>query len=159
MGGKTPERVKIWEEHRAESYQGAVTPWDFNQIVGWVRLYAWPGNIRAYLFLERTHDQNIAPKKSFVTRRGNFIEIYVFPEQSNEEILANLKKNILAQAAANSRLRRLYVDTGVLDTLGPLINGIGLTKSPSSGPASRAPRFGVEKRPLSAIRDGPLGLR
>ena len=125
MGGKTPERVKIWEEHRAESYQGAVTPWDFNQIVGWIRLYAWPGNIRAYVFLVEERMIRIMRQKTFVTRRGNFIEIYVFPEQSNEEILANLKKNILAQAAANSRLRRLYVDAGVLDTRWDLIS-IGL---------------------------------
>jgi hypothetical protein len=131
MGGKTPELVKIWKEHRAESYQRAITPWDFNQIVGWIRLFAWPRNIRGYLFFVRERVTGIMRQRTFVTRRGNFIEMNVFLEQTNEEIIAKLKKTILAQAAANSRLRRLYVDTGVLDTLGPHIDWIGLTKSPS----------------------------
>jgi hypothetical protein len=129
IGGRTPERVKIWEEYRADSYRRTVTLWDFNQIVAWLRLYAWSGNIRAYLFFVRESMAKIMRHKTFNTSRGNFIEMHVFPKQSNEEILAKLKKLILAQAAANSRLRRLYVDMGVLDVLGPHIDWIGLTKS------------------------------
>lgn len=135
-GGRTPERVKIWEEHRADLHQRMVTLWDFNQIVGWLRLYAWSGNIRAYLFFVRERVTKLMRHKTFRTERGNFIEMRVFPEQSNEETLAKLKKTILAEAAANSRLRRLYVDMGVLDVLGPRIDWIGLTK-----PQSQKPHF------------------
>jgi hypothetical protein len=62
--------------------------WDFNQIVGWLRLYAWSGNIRAGLFFVREPITKIMREKTFDTRRGNFIEMYVFPKQSNEKILA-----------------------------------------------------------------------
>ncbi len=141
VGGRTPERVKIWEKHREDLYQRAVTLWDFNQVVGWIRLYAWPGNIRAYLFFPRERVTKIMRRKTFETRRGNFIEMYVFPEQSNAEILSKLKKTILAEASANSRLRKLYVDTGVLDVLGPHIDWIGLTKSRERRPVFQKDRF------------------
>ena len=50
LGGRTPERSKIWEEYRQREYVAATTLWDFNEIVDWIRLYAISGNIRAYLF-------------------------------------------------------------------------------------------------------------
>jgi hypothetical protein len=35
---------------RRDWFEREARPWDFNQIVGWIRLYAWRGNIAAYLF-------------------------------------------------------------------------------------------------------------
>jgi hypothetical protein len=134
LGGRTPERVKISEDCRAEAYRRAITLWDFNQIVGWIRLYTWPENIRAYLFLPNERITKIMRRKTFSTRRGNFIEMRVFPEQSNKEILTKLKKAILSEVAERSRLRSLYVDMGVLDVLGPHINWISLTKSRTQKP-------------------------
>src|SRR6266568_429974 len=125
--GKTPERMKIWEDYRKHSLRQMTTFWDFNQIVGWIRLYTWPSNIRAYIFSAKERITKVMRRKTFDTRRGNFIEMRVFPNQSNEEILAQLRARILAEVAERRRLRRLYVDLGVLDTLGPHIDWIGLT--------------------------------
>jgi hypothetical protein len=130
LGGRTPERVKIWDEHRERSYSDMTTKWDFNEIVGWIRLYTWPGNIRAYLFFVKERITKVMRRKTFDTRRGNFIEMRTYPEQSNEEILVELRARILAGVAEHRRLRRLYVDLGVLDVLGPHIDWIGLTKPP-----------------------------
>ncbi len=130
LGERTPERVKIWDDHRQRSYAQMTTLWDFNEIVGWIRLYTWPGNIRAYLFFMKERITKVTRHKTFDTGRGNFIEMRVFPNQSNEEILSKLKARILAEVAESRRLRRFYVDTGVLDTLGPHIDWIGLTKPP-----------------------------
>ena len=82
-GGKTAERVRIWEDYRRDAYQRVVTIWDFNEVVGWIRLYAWTGNIRAYLFFCKERITRVLRRKIFETRRGNLIEMYVFPEQSN----------------------------------------------------------------------------
>ena len=65
VGGRTPERVKIWEKHREDSYQRAVTLWDFNQVVGWIRLYAWPGQYQGVSILPEGN----ALRKSCVARR------------------------------------------------------------------------------------------
>jgi hypothetical protein len=151
LGGRTPERVKIWQNYRESAYGRAVTLWDFNQIVGWIRLYTWPGNIRAYLFLTRERVTKVMRRKTFHTKRGNFIEMNVFPNQSNAEILEKIKESILAVMAGHHRLRRFYVDMGVLDVLGPHIDWIALTKPPAP-PAFDPERFwadfgAAQKRP------------
>src|SRR5262249_33459021 len=64
LGGKTPERVKLWEDYRQDMYRSKITVWDFNEIVGWIRLYAWPGNIRAYLFLVKERITKVMLHKS-----------------------------------------------------------------------------------------------
>jgi hypothetical protein len=144
MLGKTPEQEKDFDDFRQEWFRREGRPWDFNQIVGWIRLYTWPGNIRAYLFFVSERITKVMRRKRFITKRGNFIELRVFPEQSNEEILTNLKSTILEAAAGNSRLRRLSVDTGILDVLGPYIDWISLTKSRIQEPRFEMDRFWAE---------------
>jgi hypothetical protein len=128
-GGRTEERVTIWENYRAESHGSVVTLYDFNQIVGWIRLYAWPGKVRAYLFMPRERVSKALRCKTFETRRGNFVEFCVFPDNSNKEIFVKLKTRILAEVANHSRTRGLHVDLGVLNILGPHIDWVGLTQT------------------------------
>jgi hypothetical protein len=127
--GERPEKEKVLADHRNDWFRREGMPWDFNQIVGWIRLYTWTGNIRGYLFFASERITKVMRRKKFITKRGNFIKIRVFPEQSNEEILTTLKTTILAKVAEHTRLHRFYVDMGVLDVLGPHIDWIGLTKS------------------------------
>jgi hypothetical protein len=122
LDGRMPERVQRWENYRSELRSRMVIPWDFNEIIGWIRLYTWPGNIRAYLFSTRERITRVMRRKTFETRRANFIEMRVYPNETNHEILVGLKARILAGITEHRRLHRAFVDTGVLDTLGPHID-------------------------------------
>jgi hypothetical protein len=133
-GGRYPDRIKIWEDHRRKAYGRAGALWDFNQIIGWIRLYTGPGHVRGYLFLTKERITKITRRKTFQTRRGSFIQFRVYPNQSNLEILARLKTAIHAAIADHRRLRRCCVDTGVLDVLGPHIDWLGLIRPPIPAP-------------------------
>jgi hypothetical protein len=100
--------------------------WDFNQIVGWIRLYAWTGNIGAYSFFTHQIITKIMRNKQFDLDRGQFLEMRVFADQSSLMILEELKKRIHT-VGQSPRMRRFYIDTGVLDALGPHIDWLALT--------------------------------
>jgi hypothetical protein len=52
-------------------------PWEFNQIIGWIRLYAWTGNIAAYSFFVRQRITKNMCRKQFALD-GKFLEMRVF---------------------------------------------------------------------------------
>jgi hypothetical protein len=65
-------------------------------------------------------------QKQFDCDRGNFLEMRVYANQSNLMILEELKKRIHA-IGESPRMRRFYIDTGVLDVIGPHIDWLALT--------------------------------
>src|SRR5271165_3458901 len=110
----TAEDLQVF---RTDWFKREGCPWDFNQIVGWIRLYTWTGNIAAYLFFVRERISKNMSRKRFVWERAKFLEMRVFEHESNAQILDNLKTKILSERNESTRLRRLYVDIGVLDVL------------------------------------------
>jgi hypothetical protein len=100
--------------------------WEFNQIVGWIRLYAWTGNIAAYSFFVRQRITKNMCHKQFSLDRGKYLEMRVFANQSNLMILEELKNRVHTNGQS-PRMRRRYIDTGVLDVVGPYIDWLALT--------------------------------
>ena len=100
--------------------------WDFNQVIGWIWLYARAGNIGAYLFLV-----NERISKTMVRKRykwdGYFLEMSVADDHSSAELFDDLRKRILAESRRWFKGRRFYVDIGVLDVLGPHLDWVALT--------------------------------
>ena len=113
---------------RREWFRREAYPWDFNQIVGWIRLYAWTGNIAAYLFFVSGRIAKTMIRKRFIWKQEKFLEMRVFSNQSSTQILEKLKKRLSEESDDSSRVLRLYVDTGVLDVLGPHIDWVALTR-------------------------------
>jgi len=105
-GATIPYRLKAdKEEFRNEWYKRNGCLWEFNQIVGWIRLYAWTGNIAAYLFFVRQRITKNMCRKRFSLDRGKFLEMRVYADQSNLMILEKLKKTIHA-TGESPRMRR-----------------------------------------------------
>ncbi len=125
------------DQFKLDWYKRNVCIWDFNQIVGWIRLYAWTGNIAAYSFFVRQPITKIMRLKQFDWDRVKFLEMPVFGNQSNAMILKELKKRI--HTTASHGMRRRYIDTGVLDVIGPHIDWLALT-TPSFQNRSISPR-------------------
>lgn len=123
---KDPDTSPEAEQFRREWYEREGCPWEFNQIVGWIRLYAWTGNIAAYSFSVRQRITKNMCRKQFVLD-GKFLEMRVVNDQSNLMILEKLKKTIHAETRERPRMQRLYIDTGVLDVVGPHIDWLALT--------------------------------
>ena len=116
-GATIPYRLKAdKEEFGNEWYKRNGCLWEFNQIVGWIRLYAWTGNIAAYLFFVRQRITKNMCRKRFSLDRGKFLEMRVYADQSNLMILEKLKKTIHA-TGESPRMWRLYIDTGVLEVV------------------------------------------
>ena len=99
----------------------------FNQIVGWIRLYARRGNIVGYLFFVHGRVTKNKVSKRFLIQPGHFLEMRVFDHEPSVEIFRRLKQTIIEKSRDSRRLRGLHVDTGVLDVLGPLIDWAGIT--------------------------------
>ncbi len=126
MLGKDPVTASEAVQFRRDWYKREGCPWEFNQIVGWIRLYTWTGNIGAYSFFVRQKIARNMSRKQFVLR-GKFLEMRVYTDQSNPMILEKLKNTITAESRESPRMQRLYIDTGILDVIGPDIDWLALT--------------------------------
>jgi hypothetical protein len=126
----TPERVaQEVEDFKSRWRQREAHCWDFNEVVGWIRLYARPGSIGASLFILDKRISRTLVRKRFLWDSWNFIDMSVSKKQSNAEIFETLKKLILAESRERFNQRR-YVDIGVLDALGPHLDWVALTQWP-----------------------------
>jgi hypothetical protein len=126
--GHTPESAA--EQMKAFRIRWKTCPWDFNQVVAWVRLYARTDGIGASLFLipYKKMPKGIRRKR----RRGykwdsnNFLDMWVSDNQSSADIFDEIRT--LIAATARQRFKGWYIDMGVLDVLGPHLNWVALTR-------------------------------
>jgi hypothetical protein len=124
MKGFRPESVA--ERMKAFRIEWKLYPWDFNEVVGWIRLYVRAGSIGASLFVVNTKISKNMARKKFVWETSNFIELSVSEGQTSADIFNVLRSNIIAENLRRFKGKR-YVDTGVLDILGPHLNWVILT--------------------------------
>jgi hypothetical protein len=120
---KGPEfDAKQMENFRRNWFEREGRPWDFNRIVGWVRLYARKGNIVGYLFFVAGRTTKNMVRKRFLIQRGKFLEVRVSESESSAEIFERLRRTIIEKSRDSRKVRALHLDTDVLDVLGPFID-------------------------------------
>ena len=92
------------------------TPWQFNQIVGWLRLFTTGAQIRGDLWELRGKRFVRNPKHKQYYLRGKAFELTCYASQTSKEILDCLKAELKAQ---NETIRggKLVVDLEVFDNL------------------------------------------
>jgi len=116
---KAPESYKGAEEHFRAEY-GA--PWTFNEVVGWVRLYAAGSHVGAHLWwVESKRLQRKMRKTFYLTTPSNILGTYFTPEDSSEEIFAEILAHLNA-LSRRSPLKGRYLDLRVFRNVGPFIN-------------------------------------
>jgi hypothetical protein len=123
--GHTPKGVA--EQMKAFRIGWKRYPWDFNEVVGWIRLYVRAESIGAALFVVKTKISRNMARKKFAWDSSNFIEIPVSEGQSSAEIFDVLRNSIIAENLRRFKGKR-YVDTGILDVLGPYVDWVVLTQ-------------------------------
>jgi hypothetical protein len=113
-------------------------PWDFNQVVAWIRLYARTDGIGASLFLipykRMPKDIGRGRRRGFKWDSNNFLDMWVSDNHSSTDIFEEIRE--LLVTTARQRFKGWYIDMGVLDVLGPHLNWVALTRDFQPRPTS-----------------------
>lgn len=95
MSGFTREQVndnnRIHEEqHFWEIYGG---PWQYNQVIGWIRLSVLGSQLRGYLW-NMTGKRFRRKSRNQIKRIGKVFEIDVTPDESSEQIRVKIEQEL-----------------------------------------------------------------
>jgi hypothetical protein len=119
MYRRHPDVKRTTENHLWESYGGS---WLFNEIIGFIRLFLLSDQIRGEYF-------HVKAKKVVRTSRKIFgplgIEITAprrIPQKSSNQKIFSHIRNFLSRAQNESELKKYYIDTSVLEYIGPHMN-------------------------------------
>jgi hypothetical protein len=123
--GHTPESAA--EQMKAFEIRWKTYPWDFNEVIGWVRLYVRTGSIGAVLYSVKTKISKNMSRKKFEWDSYKFIELPIAEGETSAEIFNDLRKSIITETHRTFKGKR-YIDTGVLDVVGPHLDWAVLTQ-------------------------------
>ncbi len=110
---RVPDSVLGIEERSREACHA---PWRFNQVVGWVRVYALGFSIRGELWWTTEKYVRRRPVKRRIENIGKAFELSVFPSESDEDIVKRLR-HILPSSTKGLRRRGLVLDTDTFERL------------------------------------------
>lgn len=79
--------------------QGFNAPWQFNQIVGWIRLYALSTQLAGELWLHRAKRYVSSPRRKRFQWNGKAFEMEASEFVTNGELVAALRDNIIGSVA------------------------------------------------------------
>ena len=107
-------------------------PWQFNQIVGWARLYALGTQLRADGWLAIGKRFVSSPVRKRIEFYGNLVEFDA--REGDSSVLASRLRAELLDAVREMRRGRLHLDLRVFDRLAPLVDLRAIVAAASSGP-------------------------
>lgn len=94
--------------------------WDFNEIVGYIRLHFLGTQIRGEYFGSPNKRIRRSKKKSFVFKTWKLApEITINPPHSSEQILESVREYI---KECEQELPRRYIDTSTFEALAPYVD-------------------------------------
>jgi hypothetical protein len=112
-------------------------PWTFNEAVGLISIFVAPLKIGGlFYFPEERIRKNMKRRRLFL--RGKLFEVPVWLEEDAETIYLNLRRWLSNTISHLPSLRGRVIDFEPLDTLGPHIDWIGITRPPPRGSGRRA---------------------
>gem|GEM_PF-946308 len=125
MYRRDPAQKKFMENHFTRVYGGC---WQFNEIIGFIRLYFFFSQIRGQYWRVRAKRITRTRKKlfDFFDHKVTFEE--EVPEGSTNHQIYSLIQKYLARAQNEPRVKRFYVDISVLENVGPYIDWNTLMK-------------------------------
>jgi hypothetical protein len=122
-GAPPPEQAPHSYEDIAVHTRSAFGSWTFNQVVGWLRLYARPSHIGAHLWWVDAKQvrRKMRHKRFRLTSPSNVLPTYFTPKDDSQMIYRTLLEH-LEQLADESPIKGRHLELTVLRNLGPLIN-------------------------------------
>lgn len=111
------------EQHFWETYG---MPWRYNQAVGWMRVFVLGSQVRGELWFTDAEKLTRHPQQRKIRLQGKAFEIPTLPEETSDQILAEVRKEILS-ATKVIRKSALVCDLECFDNVAPLLNWKALT--------------------------------
>lgn len=125
---KNPEVFMSRTDDIRKSYGGA---WDFNQIVGWIRLYAEPSHIGAHLWwVQGKKLQRRMSKTFYLMTTSNFLATYFYPEDDSNKIFNDTLADI-KWLSKESLFKGRHIDLEPFTRIGTFVDWRGLLNSRS----------------------------
>jgi hypothetical protein len=127
---KYPTQCQIIEHEFHKTFGG---PWDFNQVVGWLKLYAEGSTIGAHLWwVDAKRLQTRMRKTFYLTTFSDALASWFKPEDSSERIFSETINQI--EALAKQRIfKGKHIDLVEFRNLGPFIDWRGLMDAAAKG--------------------------
>ena len=100
-------------------------PWDFNQIIGYLRLFTEGWGVGGHIWLAegQRYSRRMPNKTLYLRTYSNVLGTYLPREATSPEIYKHVLENI--EAYARSHARRFY-DLSVFKRIGPCIDWAGM---------------------------------
>ena len=125
-----PQRRPLSHEAQDRQFNSVIAesggPWQFNQIVGWLRLFAEGHTIGCHPWWvdAKRLNRRMRHKRLYLTTFSDVLGAW-FPDESSSEIFDTLLER-LTDKAAESPYKNRYVDLDVFRRVGPFINWRGI---------------------------------
>jgi hypothetical protein len=104
---RSPDSYRNAEEAFCDSYGG---PWEFNEIVGWIRLYVRASHVGAHLWwVDAKRLQPKMRKTFYLTSLNSIFDTGFAPAVASDEIFSNTLSK-LEKLATEKRFKGRYVD-------------------------------------------------
>ena len=115
-----PDAYRRIEEHALTKFG---EPWDLNQVVGWLRLYAEASHIGGHLWWLRAHrlSRVMQRKVFFLTTSSNILATYNTPDDDSKTIFLETLAQ-LENVRREPPLERRYMDLTTFRNVGPFID-------------------------------------
>lgn len=95
-------------------------PWQYNEVIGWLRLYTLGSQIRGELWMAKAKRHVAGGRRRFFYM-GKAFELHTFPSQTDGEIQAEVMQE-LEQFSKEPSRRSRYLDLECFEVAAPAIN-------------------------------------
>jgi hypothetical protein len=119
-----PTQEEWMRHHLWKTYGGA---WDFNEIVGWIRLYFCGDQVRGEWWRIESMNRK-SRKKQFEYRDHKFVYEELMDRNISSEAIYKHILDYLERSKADDRLKKHFLDTSVFERIGPFVNWKALLK-------------------------------
>jgi hypothetical protein len=93
----------------------------YNQVVGWLQVFALPQLLKGYLWWTTARRVPIRPRMDFQPDPEKVWELQCWNHQSSDEVFRQIRAEITALKRSHP-IRGRYIDTEAFDTLGPFVD-------------------------------------
>lgn len=97
-----------------------IAPWEFNQIVGWVRLYKLGSQLRGELWYMNAKCPGRQLVKKQFSDQGKAFEMHTWPHQSSNDIYHDLLHEL--RQFSNQGHRKYVLDLREFEAVGPFVD-------------------------------------
>ena len=100
-------------------------PWRFNEIIGYIRIYAIGYHVKGELWLIKAKKIRRGLKNKKIFYRGKAFELRCFQTQSSEDIFDTIQLEVVTMQS-QERFKKRLIDLSQFREIGPFIDWHGL---------------------------------